>query len=251
MPDVVADAMRDALTAPLSNRGVVTEAERNADTIVGAARTAMADLLGAESGGVVFGRSMTQLTYDFARTLAKSWRPGDEVVVTRLDHDANVRPWVQAAEAVGTTIRWADFDPLTGELTIDDVAAQLTDRTRLVAVTAASNLIGTRPPVGEIAKVVHAHDALLYVDGVHLTAHAPVDVAAHRRRLLRVLALQVPGAALWSPRRLAAAAGGACLRQPAPADRRCARALRARNAALRADGRHDRRRGLPGVARRR
>jgi cysteine desulfurase family protein (TIGR01976 family) len=179
VPDVVADALRDALTAPLSNRGgVVTEAERNADTIVGAARTAIADLLGVESGGVVFGRSMTQLTYDFARALAKSWRPGDEVVVTRLDHDANVRPWVQAAEGVGATVRWADFDPETGELTVDDVAAQLSDRTRLVAVTGASNLIGTRPPVGEIAGAVHAHDALLYLDGVHLTAHAPIDVEA-------------------------------------------------------------------------
>ena len=77
----------------------------------------MADLLGADPGGIVFGRSMTQLTFDFARTLAKTWRPGDEVVVTRLDHDANVRPWVLAAEAAGATVRWVDFDPATGELT--------------------------------------------------------------------------------------------------------------------------------------
>jgi cysteine desulfurase family protein (TIGR01976 family) len=177
VPDVVADAMRDALTAPLSNRGAVTEAERNADTIVGAARTAMADLLGVEPGGVVFGRSMTQLTYDMARTMAKSWVPGDEVVVTRLDHDANVRPWVQAAETAGATVRWADFDPRTGELTAQNIAAVLSDRTRLVAVTAASNLIGTRPPLGEIAEIVHARGAFFYVDGVHLTAHAPIDVA--------------------------------------------------------------------------
>jgi cysteine desulfurase family protein (TIGR01976 family) len=177
VPDVVADAMRDALTAPLSNRGIVTEAERNADAIVGAARTAMADLLGAEPGGVVFGRSMTQLTYDMARALARSWVPGDEVVVTRLDHDANVRPWVQAAEAAGATVRWADFDPRTGELTVPDIAAVLSDRTRLVAVTAASNLIGTRPPLTDIAEAVHARGAFFYVDGVHLTAHAPIDIA--------------------------------------------------------------------------
>ena len=82
----------------------------------------MADLLGADPRGVVFGRSMTQLTYDLARTLANDWGPGDEVVVTRLDHDANIRPWVHAAEAVGATVRWADFDPATGELTADDVA---------------------------------------------------------------------------------------------------------------------------------
>ena len=149
VPDVVADAIRDALTSPIANRGTVTQAERNADAIVAGARTAMADLLGADAGGVVFGRSMTQLTYDFARTLAPTWREGDEVVVTRLDHDANVRPWVQAAAAAGAVIRWADFDPATGELTVDDVAAQLSERTRLVAITGASNLIGTRPPLAE------------------------------------------------------------------------------------------------------
>ena len=178
VPDVVADAIRDALASPVSNRGLVTEAERNADAIVGGARSAMADLLGADAGGVVFGRSMTQLTYDFARAQARSWQPGDEVVVTRLDHDANVRPWVQAAAAAGAVIRWADFDPATGELTVDDVAAQLSERTRLVAVTGASNLIGTRPPVASIAPLVHEREALFYVDGVHLTAHASIDVAA-------------------------------------------------------------------------
>jgi cysteine desulfurase family protein (TIGR01976 family) len=178
VPDVVADAVRDALASPISNRGVITEAERNADTIVAGARAAIGDLLGADAGGVVFGRSMTQLTYDFARTLARTWREGDEVVVTRLDHDANVRPWVQAAAAAGAVIRWADFDPATGELTVDDVAAQLSERTRLVAITGASNLIGTRPPLASIAPLVHEREALFYVDGVHLTAHASIDVAA-------------------------------------------------------------------------
>ena len=97
--------------------------------------------------------------------------------MTRLDHDANVRPWVQAAERAGATVRWVPFDPATGELSAADVAGQVTDATRLVAVTGASNLIGTRPPLTEIAGVVHAAGALLHVDGVHLTAHAPVDVA--------------------------------------------------------------------------
>jgi cysteine desulfurase family protein (TIGR01976 family) len=178
VPDVVADAIRETLALPISNRGLITEAERNADAVVARARAAMADLLGAEAGGVVFGRSMTQLTYDFARTLARSWREGDEVLVTRLDHDANVRPWVQAAAAAGVLVRWADFDPATGELTVDDVAAQLSERTRLVAITGASNLIGTRPPLAAIAEAVHGQGALLYVDGVHLAAHAPIDVAA-------------------------------------------------------------------------
>jgi len=178
VPDVVAGAIADALLAGLSNRGRVSASERAADDVVVRARAAMADLLGADPGGIVFGRSMTQLTYDVARTIAKTWRPGDEVVVTRLDHDANIRPWVQAAGAVGARVRWADFDPVSGELTTRDIDSQLSDRTRLVAVTGASNLIGTRPPLADIARLVHARGALYYVDGVHLTAHEPIDIQA-------------------------------------------------------------------------
>jgi cysteine desulfurase family protein (TIGR01976 family) len=178
VPEPVARAVAETLTSSIANRGRVTAAERLADDTVLAARSAVADLLGADPGGIVFGRSATQLTFDLARTLATGWGPGDEVVVSRLDHDANVRPWVLAAEAAGATVRWVGFDPATGELTADDVADVLTDRTRLVAVTGASNLIGTRPPVAEIAALVHRAGALLAVDGVHLTAHAPVDVAA-------------------------------------------------------------------------
>jgi cysteine desulfurase family protein (TIGR01976 family) len=174
-PQMVADAVATTMTSALANRGTLTAAERRSDEIVVAAREAMADLLGTDPRGIVFGRSMTQLTYDFARTLAKTWAPGDEVVVTRLDHDANVRPWIQAAEAVGATIRWVGFDTETSEL--DDVTPLLNDRTRLVAVTAASNLIGTRPDTADIADRVHEAGALLYVDGVHLTAHAPIDAS--------------------------------------------------------------------------
>jgi cysteine desulfurase family protein (TIGR01976 family) len=178
VPGSVAQAVADTLTSPIANRGRITAAERTADDVVLAARQGMADLLGADPRGIVFGRSATQLTFDLARTLAAGWGPGDEVVVSRLDHDANVRPWVCAAEVAGATVRWIAFDPNTGELTADDVAEVLTERTQLVAVTGASNLIGTRPPVAEIARLVHGAGALLAVDGVHLTAHAPVDVAA-------------------------------------------------------------------------
>jgi cysteine desulfurase family protein (TIGR01976 family) len=178
VPEPVARAVAATLTSPIANRGRTTAAERNADDVVTAARQALADLLGADPRGVVFGRSATSLTFDVSRALAAGWGPGDEVVVSRLDHDANVRPWVIAAEAAGATVRWAAFDPASGELTADDVAEVLTDRTRLVAVTGASNLIGTRPPVAAIAERVHAAGALLAVDGVHLTAHAPVDVRA-------------------------------------------------------------------------
>jgi cysteine desulfurase family protein (TIGR01976 family) len=136
----------------------------------------MADLLGADPRGIVEGRSATQLVYDFSRHLARDWGPGDEVVVTRLDHDSNVRPWVQAAERAGAMLRWIDLDPQTGDL-IEPEAA-ITDRTRLVAVTAASNLIGTRPEVRRIADAAHAAGALVWVDGVHQAAHVLPDVAA-------------------------------------------------------------------------
>jgi cysteine desulfurase family protein (TIGR01976 family) len=122
---------------------------------------------------VVFGRSMTQLTMETARTLAQHWGPGDEVVVTRLDHDSNIRSWVHAAERVGATVRWLDLDPATGEL--DDLAPLLTDRTRLVAFTAASNVLGTRPDVPALTALVREAGALSYVDAVHLVPHAPVS----------------------------------------------------------------------------
>jgi cysteine desulfurase family protein (TIGR01976 family) len=175
-PDEVASAITATLTGPLANRGALTTAERNAEDAVHRGRSALGDLLGADPAGIVFGRSMTQLTFDLARTMAKEWGPGDEVVVTRLDHDANVRPWVIAAEAVGAQVRWADFDPETGELAPGTIGDLLTDRTRVVAVTGASNLIGTMPDVAAIADLVHATNAWLYVDGVHLTAHASVEV---------------------------------------------------------------------------
>ncbi len=175
-PGPVIRAIADAMAQPLSVRGRMTPGERNAEAIVTQARQALADLLGAQPTGIVFGRSATQLTYDFARTLSKSWSPGDEVVVTRLDHDANIRPWIQAAARAGAIVRWADFDPGTGELTAADVGAVLSPRTRLVAVTAASNLIGTRPPIAEISRLAHDAGALTYVDGVHYAAHALVDL---------------------------------------------------------------------------
>lgn len=177
VPAVVADAVRDTMRSAICQRGTNTASERRTDSIVHGARQAMADLLGADPGGVVFGRSFTQLTFDFSRTIAKTWKPGDEVVVSRLDHDSNIRPWVIAAERAGALVRWIEFDPATSEVTVADVEAQLTDRTRLVAITAASNLIGTRPPIPEIAAAVHARGAVLYVDGVHNTPHALVDIA--------------------------------------------------------------------------
>lgn len=174
-PREVGEAVARVLTGPLSNRGTSTLSERNATDAVLAMREAVGDLLGVPASGVVYGRSATQLAYDFSRHLSRDWGPGDEVVVTRLDHDSNVRPWVQAAERTGATVRWIRFDPATGELLLDDLAEVLSERTRLVAVTAASNLIGTRPPVRAIADAAHAVGALVYVDAVHYAAHHLVD----------------------------------------------------------------------------
>jgi cysteine desulfurase family protein (TIGR01976 family) len=177
-PEVVARAVATTLTSSISNRGSITASERFADDVVLGARQAVADLTGGDPGGVVWGRSATQLTYDLSRVISRGWGPGDELVVTRLDHDANVRPWVQAAEARGATVRWAAFDPATGELEPDVVGGLLCERTKLVAVTGASNLIGTRPDVAAIGALAHDAGALTWVDGVHLTAHANIDVAA-------------------------------------------------------------------------
>ena len=178
VPSSVARAVADTMTGGLCQRGTLTETERRTDAVTLAARAAVGDLLGVDRGGVVFGRSMTQLTMDMARTLASSrqWGAGDEVVVSRLDHDSNIRPWVLAAESVGATVRWLDFDPRTAE--VDDIETVLTTKTRLVAITAASNLFGTRPDVAAVAAAAHEVGALVYVDAVHLTPHAPVDAAA-------------------------------------------------------------------------
>jgi len=175
VPDVVGAAIADAITKPISNRNTNTESEKNAEEIVLGFRRAVGDLIDVDPSGVVYGRSWTQITYDFSRTLAKTWKAGDEIVVSRLDHDSNIRPWIQAAEAVGATVRWAEFDVATSELTVASVEAVLSNKTKLVAVTGAGNTIGTRPDLKAIGEAVHKVGALFYVDGVHLTPHAVIS----------------------------------------------------------------------------
>ena len=175
VPDVVGAAIADAITKPISNRNTNTESEKNAEEIVLGFRKAVGDLIDVDPNGVVYGRSWTQITYDFSRTLAKTWKLGDEIVVSRLDHDSNIRPWIQAAEAVGATVRWAEFDVATSELTVAAVEAVLSNKTKLLAVTGAGNTIGTRPDLKAIGAAVHKVGALFYVDGVHLTPHAVIS----------------------------------------------------------------------------
>ena len=177
-PASVIEAIAGAYRTGIANVGGAFPASGRSEEIVAECRRAVADLVGGRPEGVVLGPNMTTLTYRTSQALAKCWRAGDEVVVSQLDHDANVRPWVQAAERAGVTVRWAHIDVLTGELPIDQYDELIGPRTRLVAVTAASNLIGTRPDVAAIAKKAHAVGALAYVDGVHATPHGPVDVAS-------------------------------------------------------------------------
>lgn len=178
VPAVVADAISAAMVGGLSNRDRGTASGRRADDIVLEARSDMSDLLGCGPESVIFGRSMTALTYDLARALATQWGPGDEVVVTTLDHDANVRPWVHAAESAGATVRWAHFDSATAELPIEAVTDVLSARTVMVAVTGASNILGTCPDVASIAHQAHRLGASVFLDAVHLTPHVRIDMDA-------------------------------------------------------------------------
>ncbi|WP_179446651.1 cysteine desulfurase-like protein [Naumannella cuiyingiana] len=178
LPAPVIEAMVAAMSAPLSNRTTLTEGGRNAERITIEARAAMADLLGAAPERVVFGRSATMLTFDLARTLAFGWAPGDEVVVTRLDHDGNIRPWVIAAERAGATVRFCDFDPESGELTPQHLRKVVTEDTVLVALPGASNLIGTVPDLPALVRIGHEVAAHVHIDAVHLAAHRRVDLAA-------------------------------------------------------------------------
>lgn len=177
-PTPVIEAVAEAYRAGFGNVTGAFPASRRAEELVAGCRRAVADLVGGAPDGVVLGPNMTSLTYRFAQALAATWRDGDEIVLSRLDHDANVRPWIQAAQRAGVAVKWAEFDPETAELPAEQYAGLVGERTRLVAVTAASNILGTRPDVAAIAARAHEAGALVYVDGVHATPHGPTDVAA-------------------------------------------------------------------------
>jgi cysteine desulfurase family protein (TIGR01976 family) len=178
VPQGVIDAIAGAYRAGIGNVGGAFAASDRSGGIVAECRAAVADLVGGHPDGVVLGPNMTTLTYRLAAALSRDWAPGDEVVVSRLDHDANVRPWVQAASRAGATVRWAEVDTATGELPVEQYDALVGPRTRLVAVTAASNVLGTRPDVAAVTARARAAGALSYVDGVHASAHGYTDMAA-------------------------------------------------------------------------
>ena len=152
---------------------------RQSDESVEQARSAAADLLNAEgSQQIVFGPNMTSLTFNLSRALARTFQPGDTIVVTRLDHDANITPWVMAAQDRGCRVRWVDFHPEDGTLDMEDMQAALAEKPRLVAVGYASNALGTINPVEKIIRLAHEAGALVYVDAVQYVPHGPVDVQA-------------------------------------------------------------------------
>ena len=178
VPTAVGQAIANAITQASSNRGTTTASEQNAEDAVIGYRNAVADLLNADPKGVVYGRSWTQLTYDFSRSISKSWSSGDEIIISRLDHDSNIRPWLQAAANRGVVVKWAEIDKESGELPVSAVTSLLSAKTKFVAVTGASNTLGTKPDIYAIGRAVRDAGALFLVDGVHLTPHAVIDFKA-------------------------------------------------------------------------
>jgi cysteine desulfurase family protein (TIGR01976 family) len=160
-----------------ANHGGSFATSRASDALVEQARAAAADFLcAARSEEIVFGPNMTSLTFNISRALARTFNPGDTIVVTRLDHDANVSPWLLAAEDRGCRIRWVDFHPEDGTLDLDDLRAALAEKPRLLAVGYASNALGTVNPVAEIVRWAHEAGALVYIDAVQYAPHGPIDV---------------------------------------------------------------------------
>jgi cysteine desulfurase family protein (TIGR01976 family) len=172
----VIDAMSDYLTRRNANTHSPFLTSRRTDETLAAAHLALADLLNAPSPDeIIFGPNMTTLTFALSRALARAWQPGDEIILTRLDHDANIAPWL-ALQEQGIAIRWLDFDPADCTLRLDDFDHLLGPRTRLVAVGGASNAVGAVNPIKTMVERAHAAGALVFVDAVHLAPHFPIDV---------------------------------------------------------------------------
>ena len=177
VPQRVLDAMIHYLTTCNANHDGVFRTSRESDAILHEAHQAAADLLDAPSADeIIFGQNMTSLTFHLSRAFARTLRPGDELLVTRLDHDANVSPWVLAARDAGAIIRFVDIHPEDCTLDLDDLRRQLTSRVRLVAVTCASNAVGTVNDVRLITRLAHEAGALVYLDAVHYAPHRLIDV---------------------------------------------------------------------------
>jgi cysteine desulfurase family protein (TIGR01976 family) len=178
VPQRVIDAISNYLRRDNANTGGAYATSRHTDAMIAEARAAMADFLHCAADEVAFGPNMTTLTYAMSRAIGRELRPGDEVLVTRLDHDANVSPWLQMAEDRGVTVRWAEIHEEDCTLDMADLASKINSKTKLVAAGYASNAVGTINPVKEIVRLAHAAGALAYIDAVHYAPHGLIDVAA-------------------------------------------------------------------------
>jgi cysteine desulfurase family protein (TIGR01976 family) len=178
VPQRVIDAIANYLRHDNANTGGAYSTSRRTDAMIAEARSAMADFLHCAADEVAFGPNMTTLTYAISRAIGRDLRPGDEIVVTRLDHDANVSPWLAMAEDHGLTVRWAEIHDEDCTLDMADFASKINSNTKLVAAGYASNAVGTINPVKEIVRLAHAAGALAYIDAVHYGPHGLIDVAA-------------------------------------------------------------------------
>ncbi len=178
VPASVIDAMADYLRTSNSNTHGSFDTSRETDEVISVARRAGADMTGADPDEIVLGPNATTLLLGLSRSFGRTLGPGDEIVVTKLDHDANVRPWILAAEDAGATVRWVDIHDEDVTLDLDSFDRALSDRTRLVAFTLASNAVGTISQAEELARRAHTAGALVAVDGVHLAQHRSIDVRA-------------------------------------------------------------------------
>jgi cysteine desulfurase family protein (TIGR01976 family) len=177
VPQRVIDAIADYLSRNNANSGGAYHTSRNTDRMIADARSAMGDFLNCDADEIVFGPNMTTLTYAMSRALGRELRSGDEIVLTLLDHDANFAPW-KTLEEKGVVIRTAKFTPEDCTLDMQDLAAQIGARTRIVAVGYASNAVGTINNVAEVVRLARQAGALSYIDAVHYAPHGPIDVRA-------------------------------------------------------------------------
>jgi cysteine desulfurase family protein (TIGR01976 family) len=177
VPQRVIDAISGYLQRNNANTGGAYSTSRNTDAMIAGARAALADFLGCDADEIAFGPNMTTLTFAISRSIGRELGPGDEIVLTHLDHDANVSPW-RALEERGVIIRMAEIHEEDCTLNMDDLASKITARTKLVAAGYASNAVGTINDVKEIVRLAHRHGAMAYIDAVHYAPHGPIDVRA-------------------------------------------------------------------------
>ena len=177
-PQSVIDAMGSYLEYGSSSPGASFLTSQYGIEIIAQARQAMADFLNAEPNEIVFGQNMTSLTFSISRAIARTWQAGDEIILTRLDHDGNISPWLMAAEEKGVIVRWLDFDTTNGMMSLETLPDLLNEKTKLLAISYACNALGSITDVAKAIEMAHAQNCLTFVDAVHFAPHGLVDVVA-------------------------------------------------------------------------